>query len=191
MGLNLLLRYSVDACLPVRTPRDSRSPPTSSHNLASTVASLELQTAAPLDAVAEPANSKANIKILSGGTLVPQASLVEMKTRMSKNLFDSHDTFPQIYLSQTPLLFLAYHEWGTFYSHGFHEIKLGEMKSELASAQTGLRQLGVVLREIYRLVKEHGKDRQALSLIFRDGKMVLYKRKGGVELDEELRKSVF
>ena len=54
------------------------------------------------------------VKFTTPRSTVPQSHVIEIKTRSSHGELDWKEPYPQLYLSQTPYLYLAKHTKGTF-----------------------------------------------------------------------------
>lgn len=52
--------------------------------------------------------------VIKRGSLVPQSSLVEIKTRAQSRVLDWKEVLPQLWFSATPSLTVAYHRYGRF-----------------------------------------------------------------------------
>jgi hypothetical protein len=81
------------------------------------------------------------IKVHSGGLLVPESSIMELKTRSFRAEFDCVDAYPQ----------LTCHTRTSFAS--CEDIKLAQMQGEERMAQEGLRKLSEALETILELVR--------------------------------------
>jgi len=168
-GLKLVVRFEVDACLPSPTSTTNDA----GDDLADMVSDLTISS------TTSSSSSSANIpslKIVRGGRVVPQSSLMELRTRSitSKNT-NWKDTFPQLYLSQTPLHYLAIHEEGNFSVVRKSRTGEGTLVYAEAGLQQGLRKLKTVLETIHRLVKERGLEGR-VTLICTEGTLKLYER---------------
>lgn len=121
------------------------------------------------------------------GALVPQSSLIEIKTRSMKKPLDWYEIYPQLHLSQTPWLYLAKHDRGTFTAVEKHELRSGAMAEYARVAADGIGKLRKVLEEILSKVTQIGEG-VPLSLVCISGKLMLHRRKEGTgkRLDEEI-----
>lgn len=124
------MRFEVDACLlgsdtKVASRDDSRSTsPDDISALAGGLSSLNIAkpSSSPTTATEKQSTPKPFYDI---GSLVQQQSLIELTTVGQNNLsrsFDWTEAVPQLYLSQTPHLFLGIHERGIFKSVRKHHL---------------------------------------------------------------------
>ncbi|TBU25106.1 hypothetical protein BD311DRAFT_700940 [Dichomitus squalens] len=138
--------------------------------------------------VAPDAAQNADLPIIPGelavvraGTLLPQSSIIELATRsiMFADRTSNEDTFLQLFLSQTPTHLLAIHTNGTFEKVLRQGLDSPEFTGieEMESIQKCIAQFVALLKEIHRLVKEHGTTRR-LSLVCEKGKLELFGLKG-------------
>jgi hypothetical protein len=171
-GLKVLLRFEVDACT------GTKSTGASVDDLAAALA--DLGVAPKASAVATGQKSKFGLSIIrtTPRTIVDQSSLIEMKTRASHKALDWDEAFPQLYLSQTPYLYLAKHSRGEFIA--VEKVALGGdgMRVHAQRARAGLAKLRAVLTEVLNAVREAGSGVE-LCLVCVDGKLTLRKRKEG------------
>jgi hypothetical protein len=131
--------------------------------------------------------SPATVSVRTAGVLVPQSSIIELKTRSFRAPFDRDDVYPQLFFSQTPLLYLARYDRGRF--SGVEDITLSSMTREATAAASGLRKLAAELENILKMVRK-GDMGKKLSLVYSGGALTLYKREEGgiVGLPQELAK---
>ncbi|TFY81636.1 hypothetical protein EWM64_g2373, partial [Hericium alpestre] len=140
-GLNMMVRFEVDACLP------SDEGATELDNLANSLATLD---------VASETASTGGIHIIRAGSEVPQQSLIELKTtKRSKHVIWS-EVFPQLHLSQTPWFYVGFHENGT--SSEVRITSILEMEEQRKNAEAQLRKLGQTLEMIQELAIAHGTE---------------------------------
>ncbi|KAG1745762.1 hypothetical protein EDB19DRAFT_1927161 [Suillus lakei] len=101
--------------------------------------------------------------------VVPQASLIELKTRAAHRELDWAEVYPQLYLSQTAFLYIAKHERGNF--NTLEKIELGSesMRIHARRAEQG---------DILDAAKKEDEG-VGLSLVAKDSKLALYKRQEG------------
>ena len=111
-NMKMIVRFGVDACLP--SP-DSSSATTSNDDsdLADALSNVNIQQSSILTSTSTTSPA---IDIVHAGTQVPQDSLVEMISRSVYYLdqLDWNELYPQLALSQTPILRLGVHERGEF-----------------------------------------------------------------------------
>jgi len=191
VGLKMLVRYTTDACLLTQPERRAAAikMPTDINDLSVALRKLTVhQTEREITKI--PVFDGKHLNIITEGTLVPQSSLVELKTRGLKfvDSFNWNDTYPQLLLSQTPRMFLCLHEYGTFKE--VREKTLGELETgEVARKATdGLRKLKRILKEIREIVLGEGEGAMLSLVCKKQGKeIVFYKREGtGASLPKEM-----
>jgi len=153
-GLKLVVRCEVDACLPPSEAEESTS-----------------NTELPPMRI-----SKSAVTIVRGGSKVPQSSLIEVKTfgSVSKS-YGLTKVFPQLYLSQTPLHYVAIHQAGKFTIIRKNVLGEGQLLEAEQNAQLGLKKLRFVLASVQQLIKQHGAAGR-LTLICNDGLLKVYER---------------
>jgi hypothetical protein len=170
-GLKVLLRFEVDAC----------TGETDADDLASAFSSLGISstTAATATEIAQP-HAIPGVTVIRSNprTLVAQSSLIELKTRVAHKPLDWADTYPQLYLSQTPHLYLAKHSRGSFTSAEKFNLAGSTLVSYAKQAEEGMGKLKAMLGEVLAEVKEAGSG-VGLCLICVGGQLALYKRKEG------------
>ncbi|KAG2112945.1 hypothetical protein BD769DRAFT_1673915 [Suillus cothurnatus] len=110
--------------------------------------------------------------------VVPQASLIELKTRAAHRELDWAEIYPQLYLSQTAFLYIAKHERGNF--NTLEKVELGSecMQTHARRAEQGVAKLKLVLQDILDAAKKEGVG-VGLSLVAMGGKLALYKHHEG------------
>ncbi|OAX36391.1 hypothetical protein K503DRAFT_721461 [Rhizopogon vinicolor AM-OR11-026] len=110
--------------------------------------------------------------------VVPQASLIEMKTRAVRRELDWAEVYPQLYLSQTAFLYIAKHDRGNFNTLEKVELGAESMLPHTRSAEQGVAKLKVVLQDILDAVKKEDVG-VGMSLVGKNGKLILYRRHEG------------
>ena len=141
----MVVRFEVDACLPY----DATPSGPSSHR--------------PIGV--KKASNSLDVQIIRAGSSdVPQTHLLEIKTHSNPSM-KWGKTYPQLYLSQTPHIYHAFHQNGTFTQ--VKKFTLGQ--SEIAwveeSAQEGFKKLRKLLNYIKSLVLKHGTARVSLVCV--------------------------
>ncbi|EED80567.1 predicted protein [Postia placenta Mad-698-R] len=139
-GLTLIVRFEVDACLPSGSSVSQPAPSTDADSLADMLSGPNVG-AASQPAFIDAGASTNELDVVSAGQHVPQSSIIEMTTR-SKNYVDQYewkDTYPQLYLSQTTLYYLAAHTRGEFEMVTKRRLDSVEMKKIDEEAQEGFR----------------------------------------------------
>ncbi|KAH9849465.1 hypothetical protein C2E23DRAFT_737349 [Lenzites betulinus] len=186
-SLRLVVRYEVDACLSdEEDPSDllarlslssSSSPPPPSPPHPSTP--LPPSTPPPSSNCLSPTitHSDTTLTVFRGGTSLTQSSLVEIVTRSAKTIHTQKwpETYTQLFLSQTPRLYVALHQAGTFTD----VVKLSRADPRLEvyagdeRMRRSLRQLVRVLEDVQRALTAYG-PRGRLSLVCRKGRLELF-----------------
>lgn len=165
-GLRMVVRFEVDACLPYddissklpsnRTATGKRVPKKSSSGSSSN----------PLD-----------VRILrAGSSEVPQTHLLEIKTHGNASMKWSQ-TYPQLYLSQTPHVHHAFHKNGTFNRVKNFTLGQSELTDVDESAQEGFKKLRNFLGCLKSLVLKYGATR--ISLVCEGTTLSVYRMPQG------------
>ena len=177
----MVVRFEVDACIPsAGTPVPTQAAPSTVDDLIGALSSVNLRTPniKPLPpSTAESSASSKKITVLSGGSYVPQSSIIEMTTRAEhrESAYEWKDAYPQLFLSQTPHHFLAVHQTGKFVRVNKRALKSTELQSVAASMQHDLKKLRRVLDVIKGLVVKHGGEGR-LSLVCQRGVLKVFQR---------------
>lgn len=128
-----MVRFEVDASTTANTPL----------NVDDGLSSLFNSVAIGLES---SGRIKGGVQVIKRGTLVPQSSVVEVKTRAMSRTLNLQDTLPQMWISGTPALAIAYHQRGRFGAVTPKRLDTGELGAwEQKNA--------MVLRKLVRLVK--------------------------------------
>lgn len=183
-GFKIVVRFEVDACLP-STPTLSKSTIKFGNfdvdDLSSTLAatSISSPSSSSTTLIPIPMGDKRTLHVGRGGSVVPQSSLIELSTRSEKRLPDLRweESFPQLFLSQTPHHYLGVHQTGRFVQIQKRQMgKDPELLMAEKTAQKNLKKLRVVLGLIREVVVDAGENGR-LSLVCRDGNLEVYDRK--------------
>ncbi|KAI5989813.1 hypothetical protein F5J12DRAFT_727783 [Pisolithus orientalis] len=170
-GIKVLLRYEVDACVELESEHD--------YLFASSAMSVETrETSAFPDDSAYSSQFGMKIKLTSPRSVLPQSSVIEIKTRSARRELDWKEVYPQLYLSQTPYLYLAKHTRGTFGPVEKVQINSQGMIAHTREAEATMAKLEALLNAILKAVRKHGEG-VPLTLVYRAGKLQLYTRKAG------------
>lgn len=175
-GLTLIVRFEVDACLPSGSSVSQPAPSTDADSLADMLSGMNVG-AASQPAFIDAGASTNELDVISAGQHVPQSSIIEMTTR-SKNYVDQYewkDSYPQLYLSQTTLYYLAAHTRGEFEMVTKRRLDSVEMKKIDEEAQEGFRRLRATLTMIQEYLVERGPSAR-LSLVYQDGELQAFNR---------------
>jgi len=184
-GLKMVVRFEVDACIPSEA---SPLPTSAKVGLSSNVddligalsgVSLRTEGLGPtLSPVSKGSDTFPKVTVISGGSVVPQSSIVELTTRSVRNAtsFDWAENYPQLFLSQSPHHFLAVHERGRFTQVNKRKLESAELKKfATESIQANLKKLRRLLDIIKELAIKHG-ERGRLSLVCQGGDLKVFKR---------------
>lgn len=169
-GLKVLLRYEVDACTEPESEDDS---------LLASFSALSVGTRGAPTLSKDSAFSTCfgvRVKMSSPRSVVPQSSIIEIKTRAAHKELDWKEFYPQLYLSQTFHLYLAKHTRGTFGRVEKFQLNSQGMAVHARGAEAAMAKLEVLLSAVLKAVRKHGEG-VPLSLVYRAGKLQLYKRK--------------
>ncbi|EIN10493.1 hypothetical protein PUNSTDRAFT_132583 [Punctularia strigosozonata HHB-11173 SS5] len=166
--LNILLRSAVDACTGEQ----------SVESLTSSFSALGSSDGTSSDS-ADRVVSGVSVKQSHPRELVPQSSLIELKTRSVRKEMDWDEVFPQLYLSQTAWLHIARHERGKFSAPEKVELSSPQMLAHAKEAEEStMGMLKKTLEEVLVVVRREGEG-TPLCLTCIGGKLSLYKRKLG------------
>ncbi|KAG9019854.1 hypothetical protein FRB90_003444 [Tulasnella sp. 427] len=161
----ILLRYEVDACiLPAAKPK---AKPTSRE----------------LEKSSSPSPKFPQISIISSGVLsavVPQSCLLEIKTRTLAGEIDWREIWPQLFLSQTPNLYIARHQQGLFSGTSVTKYDMTSPGLEKAAkaAEKPMARMHELLRTMINIIRKHGEG-VGMALTYDGKELALYKRKQG------------
>ena len=122
--------------------------------------------------------TNSDITVIHAGSAVPQSSIVELTTRSQRNatFFNWQESYPQLFLSNTPHHYLAVHERGRFVEVQKRHLESTELKRIAAdSIQEAFKKLRRVLDDIKKLAVKHGETGR-LSLVCKNGELKVYER---------------
>jgi hypothetical protein len=162
-GLKMVVRFEVDAHISTSNLKATRSDPVNA--IQGSSVSSESQSSA---------YAGLSLTVIRGGSPVPQSSLLEIKTQCSAGE-DWSKHYPQLYLSQTPHIFMATHTRGNF--HTVRKWQLGSPDlTRIAETFTDrLKKLRLALGVIREVVIARGKSGR-LSLVLQDGELTVFER---------------
>lgn len=177
--LKILLRFTIEACTSSTNDtndEDDLLAAFSGLGIGGASASSSRNITKPQATV--PSVRGVSINRTTPRKVVPQASLIELKTRAARRELDWAEIYPQLYLSQTAFLYIAKHERGSF--NTLEKVELGSesMKIHARRAEQGLAKLKLVLQDILDAARMEDEG-VGLSLVAKDGKLALYKRREG------------
>ncbi|KAF8841507.1 hypothetical protein BDN67DRAFT_515282 [Paxillus ammoniavirescens] len=167
-GLKVLLGFTADAC--IESDSDLFLTSFSSLSIRSrgnTLAKSDMPSYAGLDV--EPTSPR---------SLIPQSDLIEIKTRSVRRELNWGEIYPQLYLSQIPWLYVAWHLDGFFQPVEKIALDSDAVKPHAEAAASSVGKLKVLLENILKAVREQGSG-VPLSLVCRGGTLTLWKRKEG------------
>ena len=156
----MVVLFEVDACLPIRAtpsrPRTPSSPAPATHT------------------INKPTLRFPHVAVIRAGSPVPQSHLIELKT-YSKAGKGWDNSYPQLFLSQTPHIYYGSHKGGKF-----SEIKkfaLGDPHLEHIdqNAQVGFKKLKMALTTIQELVRRRGTGGR-ISLVCKGKELGVHQR---------------
>ena len=151
----MVIRFEVDACLPYDA--SILAPPSNNPTIGRKVAKKKTSLG--------PSSNPPDVKIVrAGSSEVPQTHLLEIKTHHSTSL-KWPNTYPQLYLSQTPHVYHAFHKGGTFTSIKKFVLGQSELMEVDKNAQVGFKKLRKLLGCIQSLVLKHGATRISLVCV--------------------------
>ena len=177
----MVVRAEVDAYRPSRstTTNPSRTAASSTGGIDDLAAALQrtsIQTTARSERVS---TGDTMLLIQEAGTIAPQDSIAELKTVSVKGLSAGRvrweEIMLQLFIAQTPHLFLGVHDRGNFVQVRDQTMSSPEMKAAEAKVKPSLLKLRRVLEDIKKLVIAHG-EAGRLTLICRDGRLDVVER---------------
>ncbi|ORY90642.1 hypothetical protein BCR35DRAFT_328415 [Leucosporidium creatinivorum] len=184
-GLKFLEGFTVDARLPLDTP-SATPPPISERNLDELMQAFNLSS--PDTPVAESLsqNPSTGIKILRSGTLAPQSSIVEIKTRslFPTPNYNLNECIHALVFSQTPHLFVGRHDRGRF--NKILNFDLEDLGTEKKMIKSDIYKAIEVLKSVREVMRKEGGAKR-MSLVFSNGEFTIHENKGIVGLPDELK----
>lgn len=171
----MVVRFEVDACLPVSqistiSPGNSTAEVSLSDQLSNLFVTSSTWT--PTSAAASTAGYPL---VTIGGKEVPQETIMEMKTS-AKGKMRWTEAYPQLFLSQTPHIFIATHTNGVVTEVVEKELGSLEMANMGKAFQPNFWRLKLALEAVQELAVLHGKDAK-LSLVCHNGELKVYERR--------------
>ncbi|KZT12264.1 uncharacterized protein LAESUDRAFT_172954 [Laetiporus sulphureus 93-53] len=138
--------------------------------LSEMLSQLRLSTSAQSSFTVDRDPSTAELKVIRAGREVPHESLIEIKTTV-KDYFQVADAYLQLFLSQTPHVYVGHHRHGTF-----NKITERHLDSLGESTRRRIKQLRCALQDIQTLVVGQGPDVR-LSLVQSKGVLLVFQRR--------------
>ena len=187
----MLVRFKCDACLPRKMStcsmlgRQTTVPDETLDKLTEGLQKLTVNTSRTIRVVdSNPTSKPSSLTILtqeSSRSLVPQSDIVELKTCSTKSAIrlDWADNYSQLFLSQTPNIFLCVHEGGVFQEVRENKLTDFETESFARKARENLGKLRKVLGVIQTLVMKEGQGTRASIICESGGEIAVYKREEG------------
>ncbi|TFY79676.1 hypothetical protein EWM64_g4340 [Hericium alpestre] len=177
-GLNVVVRYKIDAYLPTEKSHATPASASTPDDLADSLATLNVNSIA-LSAEQESSHpqrspSQSPLRIVRGGSGVPQDSIIELTTRSVYwiDQINWSDVYLRLYLSQTPYFYLGVHTRGAFSEIRKSELMGSEMEAQRKATKASLGKLRDVLKVIQETALAH-KDKR-LALICKGGELEVY-----------------
>ncbi|KAF8132470.1 hypothetical protein EV363DRAFT_108453 [Boletus edulis] len=170
-SVNILLVFTADACIETKHDDD---------DFLASFSSLSLggNTDKPSKANEPGSGAGFDIQVTPSRSLVPQANLIEVKTRSIYRDPNWREIYPQLYLSQTAWLYMAKHNRGAFEPVEKISLTGKEMRPYAEMMEGSLGKLKNLLKEILKAVREQGEG-VPLSLVRQGGTLSLWRRKKG------------
>jgi hypothetical protein len=157
-GLELVIRFEVDACLPDISPCAASAAANSGPEMPSTVSGVSLRKGGP-------------------GYFIPQESLVELKSKSARFIheFEWSNATPQLFLSATPNLYIGLHTRGKFVDIHKHALASGALGPARRETAERCERLARALKDVRKFVVERAAE-GPFSLVCRDGVLKIYRR---------------
>jgi len=128
------------------------------------------------------------IKIIHSGTLAPQSSIVEIKTRrlFPGQIYNVDECIRALFFSQTSRLFLGCHDRGRF--NKIFNFELKNLGTEQRMLKSDIYKAVELLKSIKQAMLKTGAEKR-MSLVFSSSKheFAIYENNGGVGLPKELK----
>lgn len=159
----MVVRFEVDACLPLRSSRSHGHPGTDAASLPPRALAIN-----------KPTLRLPHVAVIRAGARVPQSHLIELKT-CSKSGKDWGKTYPQLFLSQTPHVYYGNHRGGKFSEIKKFTLGAPHLEPVDRNAQVGFKKLKASLTTIQGVVRRHGMDGR-ISLVCRGRELGVYQR---------------
>ncbi|TFY73403.1 hypothetical protein EWM64_g10609 [Hericium alpestre] len=150
----------------------------SDDSLRNALNTLSISAAAPIEDKTSHLKLPAHgLRVVRGGSEVPQESVVELMTRSTISMqLDTSIIIPPIYLSQASHLHIGIHTQGQFSQ--IHKISTMHKSDSISGGEKQMdgdfQKLGMVLKNIQEIAIAH-KDK-SLSLVCRGGELGVYER---------------
>ena len=179
----MVVRFEVDACLPLRSTPSHPKPDRSRNDSRRTKLTQPIKPTPSASArkgsthpptINKPTLRFPHLAVIRAGSRVPQSHLVELKTS-SKSGRTWSKAYPQLFLSQTPHIYYGTHKDGKFSE--IEKYTLGEPHLEAVdqNAQVGFKKLRAVLMAIQELIRRYGTDGR-ISLVCKGKELRAYRR---------------
>lgn len=143
-GIQCIVRFEVDACTHAG-PVDDDPSPDEDDGLSSLLGSVTIE---PKSDVSDPGT----VHVVKGGTLVPQSSVLEIKTRAATRGLSIADVMPQLWFSDTQALAVGYHRRGRFGTVIPMRLETGELETWECNNAINLGKLvaliGIIIKEM-------------------------------------------
>ena len=120
------------------------------------------------------------LRVIRAGREIPQKALVQLKSRNSYNAanLDWQRIYPQMVLSQMPLLYVGVHQKGRFFEVQKHQLDgdASVLQNARNEAQAGLKRLRKTLEEIHNVAMAHGNNARMSLVCMGDSTLQVMKR---------------
>jgi len=180
-GLKMVVRFEVDAYLDPElsaNPSGTKAKPDDDiDDIATALSGVRIGSVSTTKASTTIVRGMgSNLTVVHAGSLVPDSSIIELTTRSSWRGMQWNESYPQLFLSQTPHHFLAIHEGGRFVKIQKRLLNSAELENIAAtSIRERFKKLRHALDVIKELVLKHG-EKGRLSLVCEDSELRVYER---------------
>ncbi|KAM0452072.1 hypothetical protein ACHAPV_009696 [Trichoderma viride] len=145
-GMKCLIRHETDGYI------DSKVNPDSVPKAATLVDDVsDLLGAVSISETNKPISKQLVTVVKTKTRPVDLASTLEIKTRAASRILDMADVTPQLWISQTPILVIGYHQYRMF-----NNVQMRNVKQEIhdweTANQTALRKLALLIKKISQVV---------------------------------------
>jgi hypothetical protein len=173
----MVVRSKVDACLPPATEKPTEATSTVDQ-LVDSLSSMSITSQSIPPAVSGTPATDNSLLIIEGGSKIPQSAIVELQTRSETSKYPQNwqETYPQLFLSQTPHHYLGIHSRGRFHTCQKRELETDiENLVEVNLVQDNLKKLRRALKTIQQIVVQSG-QRGRLSLVCQGNELRVFER---------------
>lgn len=177
--MKCLIRHETDGYI------DSKVNPDSVSKAATVVDDVsDLLGAVSISETSKPISKQLVTVVKTKTRPVDLASTLEIKTRAASRILDMADVTPQLWISQTPILVIGYHQYRMF-----NNVQMRNVKQEIhdweTANQTALRKLALLIKKISQVVGRSS-DRNATVKYNGGTKLIVTSGKQERALPEDL-----